>query len=142
MQGDSPIMIANKNGLTYAEFKAMNPKYDVIYDLSNDDPIAFDDSDSIRLGFAAIADTHLPDRESAEKNLENAFSDVLNSKEKTDALLLAGDIADYGLKKEYDRTYDRLFKRKEKGDNPMDCPPLSFYTLIDVLHSHFLDEIM
>lgn len=24
-QGDSPIMIANKNGLTYAEFKAMNP---------------------------------------------------------------------------------------------------------------------
>jgi len=24
-QGDSPIMIANKNGLTYSEFKAMNP---------------------------------------------------------------------------------------------------------------------
>lgn len=24
-QGDSPIMIANKNGLTYAEFKALNP---------------------------------------------------------------------------------------------------------------------
>ncbi len=96
------------------QFKAMNPKYDVIYDLSNDDPIAFDDSDSIRLGFAAIADTHLPDRESAEKNLENAFSDVLNSKEKTDALLLAGDIADYGLKKEYDRFFRVFLKYKDK----------------------------
>ena len=96
------------------QFRAMNPKYDVIYELSKADPIVFEDSRNIRLGFAAIADTHLPNRESAEKNLENAFLDVLNSSEKTDALLLAGDIADYGLKKEYERFFRVFLKYKDK----------------------------
>lgn len=96
------------------QFKAMNPKYDVIYEVGNDDPIVFQNSAEIKLSFAAIADTHLPDRESAEKNLENAFIDVLGSKEKIDALLLAGDIADYGLKKEYDRFFRVFHKYKDK----------------------------
>ena len=42
------------------QFKAMNPKYDVIYTVSEDDPIAFADREGVRLSFAAIADTHLP----------------------------------------------------------------------------------
>lgn len=96
------------------QFRAMNPKYDVIYELSKDEPIVFKNSDEIRLSFAAIADTHLPNRESAEKNLENAFLDVLNSKEKTDALLLAGDIADYGLKNEYERFFRVFLKYKDR----------------------------
>ena len=96
------------------QFRAMNPKYDVIYELSEADPIVFEDSSNVRLGFASIADTHLPDRESAERNLENAFLDVLNSSEKTDALLLAGDIADYGFKKEYERFFRVFLKYKDK----------------------------
>ncbi len=92
------------------QFRAMNPKYDIIYTLSQDEPIAFEDAQNVKLSFASIADTHLPDRESAEKNLENAFLDVLNSKNKVDALLLAGDIADYGLKKEYERFF-RVFHK-------------------------------
>ena len=96
------------------QFRAMNPKYDVVYELSTDEPIVFENSENVKLSFAAIADTHLPDRESAEKNLENAFKDVLNSKERIDALLLAGDIADYGLKKEYDRFFRVFLKYKDK----------------------------
>lgn len=96
------------------QFRAMNPKYDVIYELSEDEPIILEDSKNVRLAFASIADTHLPDRESAEKNLENAFLDVLNSKDKIDALLLAGDIADYGLKKEYERFFRVFLKYKDR----------------------------
>ena len=94
------------------QFRAMNPKYDVVYDISKDEPIVFSDSENIKLSFANIADTHLPNRESAEKNLENAFLDVLNSPERIDALLLAGDIADYGLKKEYERFFRVFYKYK------------------------------
>lgn len=96
------------------QFKAMNPKYDVIYTVGKDDPITFSDSSNIRLSFAAIADTHLPDRESAEKNLENAFIDVLNATNRVDALVLAGDIADYGLKREYERFFRVFLKYKDQ----------------------------
>ena len=94
------------------QFRAMNPKYDVVYELSTDEPIVFEDGNNVKLSFAAIADTHLPDRESAEKNLENAFLDVKNAKNRIDALLLAGDIADYGLKKEYERFFRVFLKYK------------------------------
>ncbi len=96
------------------QFKAMNPKYDIIYSLSKEDPIAFENSKEVKLSFAAIADTHLPNRESAEKNLENAFLDVINGEDRVDAFLLAGDIADYGLKNEYERFF-RVFN-KYKND--------------------------
>lgn len=92
------------------QFRAMNPKYDVFYELQKDEPIVFSEPDAIKLSFAALADTHLPNRESAEKNLENAFLDVLGSEKKVDALLFAGDIADYGLKKEYERFF-RVFRK-------------------------------
>ncbi len=92
------------------QFRAMNPKYDVIYTVGKDDPVKFSDSENVKLAFAVIADTHLPNRESAEKNLENVFTDLLFSDEKTDAVLLAGDIADYGFKSEYERFF-RVFKK-------------------------------
>ena len=88
-----------------AQLKAVNPKYDVVYEVSKDEPIAFKDSENVRLSFATIADTHLVDNEIAEKNLANTFEDLGNSKEKFDAFLLAGDIAEYGRKKEYNRFF-------------------------------------
>ena len=87
------------------QFKAMNPKYDVIYEVKNDNPIIFEDSNNVKLAMAIIADTHLPNRESAEVNLSNTFKDLANSPEKFDAFLLAGDIADYGTNNEYDRFF-------------------------------------
>lgn len=90
------------------QIKAMNPKYDIIYELSKNEPIIFEDSENVRLSFAAIADTHLPNRVAAEKNLRNAFEDISNSKEKIDAFMIAGDIADYGTNNEYERFF-RVF---------------------------------
>ena len=88
-----------------AQLKAINPKYDVQYEVSKDEPIVFKDSENVRLSFATIADTHLIDNEIAEKNLANVFEDIGNSKEKLDAFLMAGDIAEYGRKKEYQRFF-------------------------------------
>ncbi len=88
-----------------AQLKALNPKYDVVYEVSKDEPIVFKDSENVKLSFATIADTHLIDNEIAEKNLANVFEDIGNSKEKFDAFLMAGDIAEYGKKKEYNRFF-------------------------------------
>lgn len=95
-----------------AQIKAMNPKYDVIYDVSKENPIAFEDSENVKLSMAIIADTHLPNRESAEANLSNTFKDISNSKEKFDAFLMAGDIADYGTANEYERFFRVLDSQK------------------------------
>ena len=96
------------------QIQAMNPKYDVIYEISKDTPIVYEDSENVKLGFAVIADTHLPNRESAELNLKNVFLDVSNSKEKIDAVMLAGDIADYGTKNEYNRFFRVFDEYKDK----------------------------
>ena len=88
-----------------AQLKAVNPNYDVAYEVSRDEPILFKDSENVRLSFVTIADTHLVDNDIAEKNLANVFEDVGNSKEKLDAFLIAGDIAEYGRKKEYNRFF-------------------------------------
>ncbi|MBQ8026859.1 MAG: metallophosphoesterase, partial [Clostridia bacterium] len=94
------------------QIKAMSPKYDVIYKVAKDDPIVFEDSANVKLSAAIIADTHLPNREAAEANLGNAFEDLSNSKEKFDAFMFAGDIADYGLNSEYERFFRPLDSQK------------------------------
>ena len=88
-----------------AQLKALSPKYDTIYTVSKDEPIEFEDSSNVKLSFATIADTHLVDNEGSEKNLANFFEDIGNTKEKFDAFLMAGDIAEYGKKKEYKRFF-------------------------------------
>ena len=37
------------------QFKAMNPKYDVVYDVKTDAPIIFEDSANVRFSMAIIA---------------------------------------------------------------------------------------
>ena len=95
------------------QFKAMNPKYDVVYEVSDKEPICFEDSENVRLSMAIIADTHLPNRPAAEHNLKNTFIDIGNSKESFDAFLIAGDMADWGTKNEYERFYRVLDEQKE-----------------------------
>lgn len=91
-----------------AQFKAISPKYDVVYTVSKKTPIVFEDSANVLLSAAIIADTHLPNREKAEMNLNNVFVDIANSPEKFDAFLMAGDIVDYGTKNEYTRFFRPL----------------------------------
>lgn len=95
------------------QLKAINPKYDKIYELSSENnPVIYQDRENIRLSFACIADTHLPNRESASANLMNVFTDAEKSGAAYDALLMAGDIADYGFKSEYNRFFTVLDSQK------------------------------
>ncbi len=96
-----------------AQIKAMNPKYDKIFELSSEkNPVIYQDKDNLRLSFACIADTHLPNRESASANLRNLFLDAEKSGASYDALLVAGDIADYGFRSEYKRFFSVLDNQK------------------------------
>lgn len=94
------------------QFKALNPKYDEVFELSVDEPVEFFDSDKVRVSFASFADTHLVDNESATVNLNNFFQDISNSPVKFDAVLMAGDVSEYGRKKEYRRFFNVFDKYK------------------------------
>lgn len=95
-----------------AQLKAFNPKYDKFYEVSSEkNPVVYQDRENLRLSFAMIADTHLPNRESASVNLNNVFLDAEKSGASYDALLLAGDIADWGFRSEYKRVTDVLDKQ-------------------------------
>ena len=98
------------------QIKTISPKYDVIYTVSKDDPIVFEDSTNVNLSIAMIADSHLPNRESAELNLSNAFEDLSNSQEKFDAFMMAGDLVDYGTNNEYKRFF-RAFDNQKAVSN-------------------------
>ncbi len=96
-----------------AQLKALNPKYDKVFELSSEkNPVIYQDRENLRLSFATIADTHLPNRESASLNLNNLVLDAERSKADYDALLLAGDIADWGLRSEYKRVFDVFDNQK------------------------------
>lgn len=94
------------------QIKALSPDYDAVFTHCNDSPIEFCDRENIRLSFAAIADTHLVNKESATVNLNNFFDDIACAEGKTDAVLMAGDIAEYGRKCEYRRFFDVFDKYK------------------------------
>ncbi len=98
------------------QFKAMASDYDVPFELSKDSPIEFIDNDNVKLTFANIADTHLIDNESATINLGNFFKDISNAKGKFDAVLIAGDLSEYGKIAEYNRFFNvfDLYKNKFK----------------------------
>ena len=96
-----------------AQLKAINPKYDKVFELASEqNPVIYQDRENLRLSFAAVADTHLPNRESASLNLNNLVLDAEKSKADYDALLLAGDIADYGFRSEYKRVFDVFDNQK------------------------------
>ncbi len=92
------------------QLQAAMPNYDVAVPYSNENPIEFENSENVKLSFAAIADTHIVNNEFAFSNLQNIFEDMKNAKNSFNALLLAGDIAEYSRKKEYEgffKAYDK-----------------------------------
>lgn len=96
------------------QFKAMSPSYDTPFDYSEKNPISFPDNDGVKLAFTCIADTHLINKESATLNLENFFTDIFASKGSFDAVLVAGDISEYGRNAEYNRFFSVFDKYKNK----------------------------
>ena len=95
-----------------AQLKALKSDYDVTYEVSKEYPIKFQKSEDIKLSFVNVADTHLIDKDIAMHNLANIFEDIANSSETFDALLMAGDLAEYGRKKEYARFFNVFDKQK------------------------------
>lgn len=92
------------------QLQAAMPNYDTACPFSKDEPVVFENRENVKLAFAAIADTHIVNNEHAFANLGNAFEDIKNSGEKFDALLMAGDIAEFGLRSEYEgflKEYDK-----------------------------------
>lgn len=93
------------------QLQAAMPNYDTECPFSNDQPLSFEDKENVKLAFAAIADTHIVNNECAFKNLNNVFEDIKNSGEKFDALLLAGDVAEFGFKGEYEGFFNVYSKQ-------------------------------
>ncbi len=96
------------------QFKAMASDYDVPFELSKDSPIKFQDKNNVKLTFANIADTHLIDNESATVNLGNFFEDISSAEKAFDAVLIAGDLSEYGKIAEYNRFFNVFDKFKNK----------------------------
>ncbi|MBR2062832.1 MAG: metallophosphoesterase, partial [Anaerotignum sp.] len=84
------------------------------FDYSKETPVEFQNPDSVKLTFACIADTHLIDKESATANLENFFTDVFSANKPFDAVMLAGDISEYGKRAEYRRFFNVFDKYQKK----------------------------
>ena len=108
-----------------AQLQALLPSSEVEYELSTETPIKFTDSENVKLSFACIADTHFSKKEYLAHNVENCFKDIINSHEKFDALLMAGDIAELGKKAEYKRFFQVFDNYKDK---------LKLFTVLQMNH--------
>lgn len=60
------------------------------------EPIQFQDSENCKLSFVALADTHTRTTAVNPYYLECGFQDIANSGEDFDALIIAGDITEFG----------------------------------------------
>lgn len=78
---------------------------------ATDSPITFTDKENVKLSFVAVSDVHVMDESITEFNFENLFKDLGNSQEKFDAMVVAGDLTELGLKGEYDRFFSVLDKQ-------------------------------
>ena len=100
-----------------AQLKALNPKYDKVFELASEkNPVVYQDRENLRLSFACIADTHLPNRESASANLHNFFLDAEKSGAEYDAMLMAGDIGDYIEEIDHDLGEEESWRINSAGD--------------------------
>lgn len=79
---------------------------------STESPITFADKENVKLSFVAVSDVHVMDESITEFNFENLFKDLGNSEEKFDAMVIAGDLTELGLKGEYDRFFGVLDKQE------------------------------
>ena len=75
---------------------------------ATDSPITFTDKENVKLSFVAVSDVHVMDESITEFNFENLFKDLGNSQERFDAMVIAGDLTELGLKGEYDRFFGVL----------------------------------
>ena len=75
---------------------------------STDDPIEFQNSDECRMSFVALADTHVRDTKINNFYLESGLKDMANTDEEFDALVIAGDLSEFGDPYSYEVLWEKL----------------------------------
>ena len=75
---------------------------------STDDPIEFQNSEECRMSFVALADTHVRDTKINNFYLESGLEDMANTDEEFDALVIAGDLSEFGDSYSYNVLWEKL----------------------------------
>lgn len=76
--------------------------------LSTENPIKLVDPDNCRMSFVAFADTHIRDTAFQPHLFANGLADIDNAATPFDALVIAGDISEFGDGPSYDVTWEAL----------------------------------
>ena len=76
--------------------------------LSTENPIKLADPDNCKMSFVALADTHLRDTAFQPHLFANGLADIDNAETPFDALVIAGDISEFGDGPSYDVTWEAL----------------------------------
>ena len=87
-------------------------------ELSTENPIKLVDPDNCRMSFVAFADTHLRDTAFQPHLFANGLADIDNAETPFDALVIAGDISEFGDGPSYDVTWEAL-ANSEIGKKPV-----------------------
>lgn len=86
--------------------------------LSTENPIKLVDPDNCTMSFVAFADTHLRDTAFQPHLFANGLADIDNAETPFDALVIAGDISEFGDGPSYDVTWAAL-DNSEIGKKPV-----------------------
>ncbi len=74
------------------------------------------DPDNVKLNFATIADTHMTDSKLRASMLELGLYGMESSKQRLDALVIAGDITDHGYTEQYEMLAE-AFSKYDPAEN-------------------------
>ena len=86
--------------------------------LSTENPIKLVDPENCNMAFVALADTHLRDTAFQPHLFANGLADIDNAETPFDALVIAGDISEFGDGPSYDVTWEKL-DNSEIGKKPV-----------------------
>lgn len=75
---------------------------------STETPAEFQDAEECRMSFVALADTHVRDTKINNFYLESGLQDMANAKDGFDALVIAGDLSEFGDSYSYNVLWEKL----------------------------------
>lgn len=75
---------------------------------ATNDPAALQNSEECRMSFVALADTHVRDTQINNFYLECGLQDMANAKDEFDALVIAGDLSEFGDPYSYKVLWEKL----------------------------------
>lgn len=75
---------------------------------STEQPVEFQNGEECRMSFVALADTHVRDTKINNFYLESGLQDMANAKDEFDALVIAGDLSEFGDPYSYDVLWEKL----------------------------------